>query len=318
MSKFIGLYEPPAPPCPSSNVPPSRRIGRGRVKLLGIKDDDKLFSSRDSNAVEQERLFRWPARWYRYLYGKSFVPSVTCGQDGGDEEDKQTYIPTVFDLDLNMLILLSNLTNYHWFYIAVDFDDKTILAHDSMPVVDDHLDINHDSPNILDAVASKTVRELDIVFVRPLYSQLGLSTTGNKVQIMHRLMRIMYVQEAFLFIKEQGERTFPLQKVVDSEWSLSLSVEMPKQDIFKNNCSLFCYTGAHAQSVGNTLSTLTEEVITRMEANGRAIMASIIIGDINVKDEDNDYDSIFEATRSGTEKGSNEDEIEVISTKVNN
>ena len=97
---------------------------------------------------------------------------------------------------------------------------------------------------------------------------------------MYRLIRIMYIQELFLFIKKQGESARLEQSVPDgSKWSFSLSTEMPRQNMAYTNCGLFSCAGAEVLSLGKNMAILTPQVVNLLENNGRKILASLVLLD---------------------------------------
>ena len=108
---------------------------------------------------------------------------------------------------------------------------------------------------------------------------------------MHKLMRIIFIQEAFSFIQKQGELTIPVESVLESEWSLYLSSAMPRQDLSKNNCCLFSCVGAEILSVGKDMSSMTPSLVEMLEDDGRRGFASLILSDEDdYMCDDNDED----------------------------
>jgi len=231
-----------------------------RPRILGLLDTSIPFSS-STRQSERIELRSWPRKWANNGLGKTF------------RRDER---PSVFDANWNSLVFQLNLTRYHWLYAIMNFEKKTITLQDSDPIVNKAHKISSNSNRIITQIEDKPMKELDVATLRTICTGLSLPTSGEKASCLYRLMRVIFLQELLLWLRDEGQRASPPVDVEPSDWTLSLSTEMPKQLPGKMNCALFTSLGCDKQSQGKSLNTITDDDANQLETQGRNVAALLI------------------------------------------
>ena len=249
-------------------VPKSQSTRRAR--MLGFADNEVPFSKELRESYE-DSLHRRPRKWADEIFGTPFA---------------REECPSVFEAGWDGLLFQVNLSEYHWFFIHVDFAKKTITAEDSTPIIDGRVDIGHTENRVIELLEDNTLGELDVVTLRNACAKLGLPRGGDKASSLYTLMRPMFLQEVFHWLTKQGRRTMPdACEVLASEWNLMISSDMPKQGGF-NNCCLFMSHGCDVVSSGKSLKTISAADVAKLESSGRSLVGRLMMEDNTSTDED--------------------------------
>ena len=189
--QLIGLRDPP-------------QRSSGRTRLLGFQEHEIPFSKSLRDSRRDEDLMRYPRTWREQVLQKPV---------------ERSEFPSVFEAGWDKLLIRLNVTQHHWFFNEVDFREKNIIAHDSTPIVEQELKIDHGATRIVEMVEDATVRDIDTVTLWNACEKVGLPRGGNKKDLLYKLMRPMFLQETFFWLQEEGKRGDPQIEALESAWS---------------------------------------------------------------------------------------------------
>lgn len=169
-----------------------------------------------------------------------------------------------------MLLFQANIRKSHWFFVSVNFKEKSICVHDSSSVVTHKHCIPLKSRRILDYMAGRKAKDYDQGELKSICNDLGMSNSGSRGMLVRRLLRPMCAQELYHFVESEWNRNIHANSM--SGWSLALSNEMPQQPADSVDCGLFVSIGCDLLSTGGSLSAIDAEKLERI---GRPSMAHL-------------------------------------------
>eukprot|EP00957_Ditylum_brightwellii_P168790 12847621-Ditylum_brightwellii.AAC.1 len=129
----------------------------------------------------------------------------------------QDEYPSVFELEWNSLLFQLNITQYHWLYAFVDFDNKLITLHNSDPIVQKSLEVDTGTDQIIEKIEDLRIKDLHVVHLRNVCASFSLPNDGDKAASMHSLMWVIFLQELFLWLEEERKQEEPQQIIAECD-----------------------------------------------------------------------------------------------------